>query len=131
MQGLPPGDGHCNHTDNRVKLLNPDHRLDLLSDKSSAAVSRTFRVTVSPPSILAISASRPILVRLLTEVMVRLRSCPFCTTRWWSAWDATCGKCVMQNTWWNMPNLLNLVPNAAATAPPTPESTSSKTKIGT
>src|SRR5262249_38715475 len=52
------------------------------------------------------------------------------TRKWWSAWLATCGRWVTARIWPPWARRWSFLPRAAAWAPPTPESTSSKTRVG-
>ena len=51
------------------------------------------------------------------------------TSRWWSAHAATCGRWVTHSTWRSRPRRCSSRPTVVATAPPTPESTSSNTSV--
>ena len=55
----------------------------------------------------------------------------FSTRKWWSANEATCGRCVTHSTCRCAPSDCSSRPTVAATAPPMPASTSSKTSVGT
>ena len=57
------------------------------------------------------------------------RGPPLSTTRWTSAYAATCGRCVTTMTWWVRASRASRRPICTAARPPTPASTSSNTIV--
>ena len=65
----------------------------------------------------------------LTAATVPPSSVHFATRKFASAWDATCGRCVMQITWRAAPRRRSLSPTARAVLPPIPASISSNARV--
>ena len=96
----------------------------------SCACSRVAIVMVTPPSIRAISSMRcasssTSMVECVAPSLVVLD-----TRQWCAPCAATCGKCVTHSTWRFCPICASKRPTTSATAPPMPESTSSKISVG-
>src|SRR5262249_50723998 len=94
------------------------------SVNSRFAAARASSVTIAPESVRAISS----ILSPSSSSATRVASPNRVMRKWRDARAATWGECVTRSTWVLRARRCNLSPTAAATAPPTPRSTSSKTR---
>src|SRR5690606_36305549 len=106
-------------------------RYSAASSSSSRACSRPLEESGRPESSRAISAVRSSPVNWRTLLAVTEPSLSFTTERWLLANAATWARCVTTMTCERSASRASRRPISIAAAPPTPASTSSKTKVGT
>ena len=100
-----------------------------------SAAARASSVIRAPASIRAISSRRSSAWSSSTTVVIsgpaRRRAARLWTRQWAAPSAATWGEWVIASTWTARPSRRSRSPTAAEVAPPMPESTSSKTSVGT